>query len=352
LQEYETSQKARAYTQKESTDPYKAKDYSVNIKTPAVGFAPSRKVVQKHDAFSEDTLKKYKTTTNKAYEPSYPDQSTINKYGGKSKNTHINDSKPIERRKNQKSNKQDLNDSWEQAWDDDNKVKVDEFTTYQKPMQTEFSAPKRSNLLDDDNFNFNEMKNKLPQNQIINEDDSSGDEGNKDFEYDFFKESDNNYGAASTNNAPLNLNARVNQKQNNIIAEDEDDDFFSNAGNVYNNPAPQKPTQQPPKSFDIDDVFSQPQSHASQSPDFFNNPNPQYPPQNAQPMTNPQTDFFSPPSQLQSDFFTSQPQVQAQSLSPNIFASDPSSLFQNPSQPQSYNTMAGGYYGYGQPTGK
>lgn len=368
MQENETSQKARAYIQKESTDPYKAKDYSVNIKTPAVGFAPSKKANQKHDAFSEDTLKKYKTTTNKGYEPSYPDQSTMNKYGSKSKNTHVNDSKPIERRKNQK-NKQDLNDSWEQAWDDDNKVEVDQFTTYQKPMQTEYSAPKQANLLDnDDNFNFNEMKNNLPQNHINNEDDSSGDEGNKDFEYDFFKESDNNYGAPSTNKAPLNLNARVKQNQNNIIAEDDDDDFFKNAANTYNNQPSQIEISR--KSYDIEDVFSQPQgqptqaqpayAQPNQAQDFFGSSLPQYPAQSTQNAQNPQNDFFSSAAyaQPQNDFFTSQPTSNPQFSSPspaaqNMFAPDPASLFQTgPQLGQSYNTMAGGYYGHAQSTGK
>jgi hypothetical protein len=362
LQENENRNKAHSYVKKEPVDAYKPKDYSVNIKTLASGYASSKSYVDKHSAFSEDTLKKYKTSADNTYEPSYPSHNVLNKNNNNNSHRETYDTLKPQRKRTQVK-KQNLNDSWEQAMDDNNKANADEFTTYQKPRQAmednnkanvdefntyqkprqaEVAAPrKQANLLEDDNFNFNAMKNELKEEQYNYDDDSSGDEGNKDFQYDFFKESGNNNGGHSTNANSLNLNARVQQNQNNFGVQDEE---VTAGGQEY---------------FGLGDVFSQSQSQPQAQPtqnapsnqnDLFQSPAPSFP-------QSQQNDFFTnQPQSNQNDFFTNQPQNTTDDIfntpatgyqnpvsqpQQNMFAPDP---FQsNQMMPQNYNTVKGGY---------
>jgi len=269
------------------------------------------KMYAKNSLESKDSTDSYNRSKN-AYKPYHADKNVLNKYKNPMRKAESSDSdfgqSKVQTKTKQKKERNASNDSWDNAWDDDKKVDNDQFQTYKKPTQTsqpvqnvqKQNQPKQENLLDDDLFNFNEMKQEIrqPEQQIpgFDENESSDESDNgKNYQYDF-----NQYSNAPQQNVSQQNNQNVNQNSN-----QDEFDFFNNA-----NAGPQAPA--PNQTSDLDDIFG-------------NSNNQQ------------QVQLQQPQHQTQ------QPQSHSQSQS-NMFAADPTSIFNTGAPMNNYN-----YSNYNQP---
>ncbi|CAI2364703.1 unnamed protein product [Moneuplotes crassus] len=280
-------------------------------------------------------------TTKKAYNPYHADGNILDKYRNPSKRSP--EQKPKAKRPTKK--KEILDDSWEKAMNDDAKYNDDDFSTYKNPAPIVNTKP-AENLIED-NFNFNDMKQSLPKEEVHKfDEESSGDEAEKNYDYNFV-EDPNAYATANINQN--HLSKQINQT---AVNNQEEEDFFGSGG-VSNQP---NLGMQKINSAQLDDIFGESsanQQHTSEVPpqndsdvnDFFGQDN-----TTSQPA---QDDIFGGGKQSQNQYYTEHVGGETdmsygaskQNKTENIFASDPSSIFNTgaPAMGQGYNTMGGGY---------
>jgi hypothetical protein len=253
--EFETENKAMQFiTNPAVTDPYKPKDYSTNIKNTAQFNTEIGRKKKKFDPIMMNSgLEGSGKRGTNAYDPFHANEKVLDKYRNPLKKQESSDSdfgySKVKTKQSKKTEKNDdLNDSWEAAWEEDNKVQTDQFMTYNKPAAKlqpvanptlPVKAKQQENLLDDV-FNFDELKQnivtaKKNEEEIYNfdENESSDESDNaRDYNYNF-----QNY------SAPQNMPNYQNNPPEQKNAQD-DLDFFSK---------PQD--QQQPLNSGLDDLF-------------------------------------------------------------------------------------------------
>lgn len=276
-------------------------------------------------------------TDKQVYNPYHADGNILDKYRNPKK-TKEREHRP---RRSEKK-KQNLDDSWEKAMNDEQKIDDDQFNTFKQPS-VPVSEPKPepvvNNNFEEENFNFDDMKNNLPQEENYNfDDDSSGDEG-KNFDYNFVEEPNAYYGNHNDNNF-----SQKNYNQPKVSNQIEDQDYYAQADQNNNSQA-------------IDDMFGDAPQTAPQSNQNYNEVDEFFGQNNSQPQavaapaqSNQEIDDFfgagdAAPGQNQHS--SSEPgQAQKQE---NIFAPDAASVFNTGGM--GLNNMAGygqnQYYGTG-----
>ena len=164
LIEAETEKKSIKYDKNTANiDPYKVKNYAENLTKAQTlasnSFVPpqSRKKRRQVEEDFEADEGGYEINKRSTYDPYVQDESILNKYRNPAKvSSPIEESQPKSTKKpKNKEKKQNLNDSWDKAWEDDFSD-INKYSTYNQP------APKKSQPLnDEENFNFDEMKTNL-----------------------------------------------------------------------------------------------------------------------------------------------------------------------------------------------
>lgn len=336
LQELETSNKTQNFIKEVNRDPYKAKDYSSSIKksTHDIGMGAFKKHKDPFEA--ADTKAHGYGDKRQAYNPYQANDSILNKYRDPLKKRESSDSDvpqaKVTTNKTKKKKKDNLNDSWDEAWKEDN-------------------------------FNFDDMKNQLAKPtpapvqpvpkkvEFVEDDDNSGESDAKDYEYNFFDDPNDNFVAPQKVAQPVGNTKPI----NNFEDEGDDFDFFKNSQS--------QPQHEPHFQKDI--------SSSNDFLDLMGSSNQNYP-QNvatSQPKQNindlfAQSSFpnITPPQSTYSqnhsvdDFFgggaSTSHQAPVPAKSPqkpdSLFASDPSSVFQTAYTPQNFSTAAPGYNQYSQ----
>lgn len=281
--------------------------------------------------------------TKNAYAPHRADDNILDKYRNPMKKKVSDESDvgraPARTQTRKKTKKDNLNDSWEKAWEDD-VTDPSKFSTYTKPQpQSKPEPAKQTKLVEEDNFNFNEMKQGLQEENynFDDDDDNSGESDAKDFEYNFFAASDDMFGAPTSNqpnfsqkqNAPQPSNNQKPANFSNNQGNDDDLDFFGGAQNQ----APSAPPMQKQESNGLGDLFG----------GSSNQPAPQPSHQTHQPHNN-QNDLFGDDTPN-----TAPAPTQQQKPKENMFAADPSSIFNtNSMMGQNFATANPGYGMYNQ----
>lgn len=306
----------------------------------SVGFSKSK---MKADPFGGgiDAASYGREKTKNAYAPYRADDNIMDKYRNPLKKKVSDESDngraPVRTQTKKKPKKDNLNDSWEKAWDDD-VTDPNKFSTYTKP-QPKPEPVKQTKLVEEDNFNFNEMKQGLAEENynFDDDDDNSGESDAKDFEYNFFAASDDMFGAPASNQPNYSQKQAAPQASNNqkgpVVSNNqnnEDDlDFFGGAQKQMTSPPMQKQ-----ESNGLGDLFGDSSVKST--------PQPSHQTHQVSHTHNNQNDLF------QDDLPNVAP-VQPPKPKENIFASDPSSVFNaNPMMGHNFATANPGYGMYNQ----
>lgn len=339
LQEKETDKKSIKYgiTDAEK-DPYKLKKYDEKLsKTSAhQGFGASRSKHlgrQINDTLDDRPLGHQKSKD--VYNPYKAEYSIINKYRNPTLKQSSTDSesnnKPAQRSKPKKKN-QNLNDSWEKAWEEEQGIDPDQFSTYKPPK----NEPNK--LIEEDNFNFDYMKQTLPEKKVTFQDENDSDDSDaKNYEYDFNKFDYNE--EEKPQRESLNLNEVVKKKEQN-----QTNDFFNEISDIYGAPSndqpnySQNPVHQTQNQYDhnpqnlsgMNQVPNPSDYQTTEDIDFFKNPNATLNANIAQTQEKSGIDDLfgsSEPPQAPQNQPPQQPMEQPKQTPQNLFASSPEDVF-------------------------